>query len=80
MVKIDRPESLFGKYPYIVEQQLVLTTFKEIEGGALNVEPTLTRIVGIELIPIELMRPEKRREKAREHFTRALKILKNMGV
>jgi len=80
MVKIERPKSLFGRHPYLIEQHLIHLTFNEVEMGTIFVQPELTKLVGFELIPMELIKPEKRREKAREHFTRALKILENMGV
>ena len=80
-MKIERPKSLFGKYPYPAEQHLILNLLQEVERIAFIVEPRLSKVAGIELIPIEMLRsPEWRMNKFKEHAEKSIKILNEIGV
>jgi len=71
------PQSLFGKYPYLHEQRMIVNFTKEIDRTVVLVSP---RTVGMLGISYYAESNETKRKKIKEHLTRARDILSEMGV
>lgn len=84
MVKIERPHSLFGKYPYVVEQGLLYSFVRDVNRGFVFVRPRLVTLPPfIAEFPIEVFRehtPKERRERGEFFLGRAKRKLEEIGV
>ena len=77
MVKIERPQSIFGKYPYGLEQTRLDDATTKTQKGVIAINPT---IVGIPPMFIKARSEKERLEKARAFFRAAKKKLESIGV
>ncbi len=76
-VKIEKPDTLFGRHKYFKEQALFNKFMVERDKGLIWISSDFLPIH----IPLEhIVSEESRAEKARVHLCRARKLLEEIGV
>lgn len=77
MVKIERPESMFGKEPFRVEQGSIIDATKKTSQGVSLIDPAIT---GIPPIFVRFKTERERLDKMNAFFKEAKRKLEAIGV